>query len=405
MSDTTSPTLESYRATMIPVFGVPALTVVRGEGSYVWDEDGNRYLDLLGGIAVNVLGHAHPAVAAAVSAQVKELIHVSNFFATTPAVQLAAELTEIVAGPGSDPTQVRVFLANSGTEANEAALKIVKAWGKSHGKKRVLALKQGFHGRSLGALSVTSKAAYRDPFAPLLPDVEWIDPHQPGVLDTIDENVAGLIVEPIQGEAGVRELPGDFLQAARTKTAAVGALLVVDEVQTGMGRTGKWMGHHHAEITPDVVTLAKGLGGGMPIGATLTLTEAAGSVLTAGMHGSTFGANPVCAAAARAVIATLEEEQLLAHAQQLGDSWRKELREVDPGAVVEVRGRGLLIGIDLAHPVVTQAVQVARQMGFIINATGPQTLRLAPALNISREQARSFTQALPQILAQAKGMA
>ena len=394
----TDSTLASYQNVMMPVFGQPALTLVRGEGSYVWDEDGKRYLDLLGGIAVNVLGHAHPAVARAVAAQSQELIHVSNFFATPPAVGLAGDLVRLASADEQVRSHCRVFLTNSGTEANEAGLKIVKAWGNTHGKNRIIALERGFHGRSLGALSVTSKAAYREPFAPLLPNVEWVDPNSPTALDTIGEDVAGVIVEPIQGEAGVRELPAGFLADLRQRCDTVGALLVVDEVQTGMGRTGQWLGHHESGIIPDVVTLAKGLGGGMPIGAVITMTTAASGVLTAGMHGSTFGANPVCAAAARAVIATIENEGLLDHAAQLGQAWRQQLRQTGGPLVSQVRGRGLLIGIELAEPIAAAAVVAAREAGFIINATDERTLRLAPALNLSAAEAQSFTAALPQIL-------
>lgn len=391
-------TLAHYQAVMMPVFGQPALTLVRGQGNYVWDENGKRYLDLLGGIAVNVLGHAHTAVAQAVADQCRELIHASNFFATPPAVELARDLVGLASEDQTVQTRCRVFLANSGTEANEAALKIIKAWGNTHQKTRIIALERAFHGRSLGALSVTAKAAYREPFAPLLPNVEWIDPRSPTALDSLDQDVAGVIVEPIQGEAGVRELPTGFLTQLRQRCDTVGALLAVDEVQTGMGRTGRWLAHQHTGITPDIVTLAKGLGGGMPIGAVITMTRAASGVLTAGMHGSTFGANPVCAAAARAVIATIKHEGLLAHAAQLGQVWRAQLRQAGGDLVREVRGRGLLIGIELAAPIAGAAVAAGREAGFIINATDEQTLRLAPALNLSQAQAETFTAALSQIL-------
>lgn len=392
--------IERYESSMLNVFGPPKLGLVRGAGCEVEDEDGKSYLDLLGGIAVNALGHAHPAVAQAVADQARTLIHVSNFFTTPPAVELGEKILRISIAEGkSEPSRGRVFLSNSGTEANEAALKIVKAWGNKKRKARVLALTQAFHGRSVGALSLTHKAQYRDPFAPLIPHVDWV---QAGDLDALeaafDDSVAGLFLEPIQGEAGVIPLPTEYLQRARELCDEHGSLMVADEIQSGMGRTGLWMAHHRAGITPDVVTLAKSLGGGMPIGATITLTESAQSVLTPGMHGTTFGGNPVCAAAAIATIDVIEGESLVAHAAQLGDWWMGELRALEHPLIADVRGSGLLIGIELKEPIAQAAVEWAQQLGFIINAANPSTIRLAPPLIITKTEASRFTKALPAIL-------
>lgn len=397
--------LTRYGSSMLNVFGVPKLALTRGHGVWVEDEDGKTYMDLLGGIAVNVLGHAHPAVSEAIATQSQKLIHVSNFFTTEPAVTLGEELRSIVTqSPMSELSAVRVFLSNSGTEANEAALKIVKAWANTHGKHRILALTHAFHGRSIGALSLTHKPQYREPFAPLIPNVEWVAAGDEGALkDAFDTDVAGLFLEPIQGEAGVIPLSDSYLRLARNLCDAHGSLMVVDEIQTGMGRTGHWMAHHSASIVPDVVTLAKGLGGGMPIGATITMTEAATSVLTPGMHGTTFGGNPVCAAAALATIDTIRTDGLIEHARTIGQSWMQELRALEHPAIEQVRGRGLLIGIELKEPIAPQAVTKAQQAGFIINAATPSTLRLAPALIISEDEAESFNSALPEILNDAKG--
>lgn len=387
-----------YQRAFTGVFGQPALALTRGEGMWVWDEGGRAYLDLLGGIAVNVLGHAHPAVARAVAQQAATLIHTSNFFTTPPAVRLAEELQGIVGG-----SQARVFLTNSGTESNEAALKIVKAWGNTHGKRRILALNGAFHGRSLGALSLTAKAAYRDPFAPLLEGIEWIDPTDSAALDRIDEDVAGVFMECIQGEAGVVVLDPSFQRELVERAHRVGALVVVDEVQTGMGRTGQWMAHQWQHLEPDVVTLAKGLGGGMPIGATVTLTEAAGGVLQPGMHGTTFGANPVCAAAALAVINTIREQHLVDNARTLGQYWREELQALPANlGFKQVRGQGLLIGIELDEPIAANVVKSAREAGFIVNNATESTIRLAPALIATREDADHFNQALPSIISAAR---
>ncbi len=392
---------DRYAGTVMNTFGAPALVLVEGEGTRVTDADGNTYLDLLGGIAVNVLGQCHPKVVEAITTQARTLGHVSNYFGTPPQIGLAEKLLSIVE-PGGAPEGSRVFLANSGTEANECALKLVKAHGVaiSESKTRIIALDHAFHGRTIGALSLTWKEKYRLPFAPLVPGVEFVPANDVAALEAaMDEDVAGVFVEPIQGEAGVHPLSAEYLEAVRALTRAHGALMVVDEVQTGIGRTGDWMGHHSSGIVPDVVTLAKGLGGGMPIGACVALGSAA-TVLGPGMHGTTFGGNPICAAAALAVLGEIEETGLLARVSAISEHWRAELAQV-PG-VAEVRGRGYLIGVDFDAEIAEKVVAAGRAAGFILNATGPATLRLAPPLVLSQAEADSFTAALPGLLAAAR---
>ncbi|EGQ73930.1 acetylornithine transaminase [Actinomyces sp. oral taxon 448] len=389
---------ERYADTVMNTFGTPARVLVRGEGAHLWDADGREYIDLLAGIAVNCLGHAHPAIVAAVSEQIATLGHVSNVFTSPAQVRLAEQVVELVF-PGARPGRSKAFLANSGTEANEAAFKIVRRHGGS-ARPRVLALVDAFHGRTMGALALTYKAAYRRPFEPLPGGVEFVPAGDVDALrSALGPDVAALFVEPIQGEAGVRELPSGYLETARELTSAVGALLVVDEVQTGMGRTGAWMAHHLLApgVTPDVVTLAKGLGGGMPIGATVATGRAA-ELLEPGQHGTTFGGNPVAAAAALAVIDTIRREDLLARVTSLGERWAERLEAVD--AVTQVRGRGLLRGVGLADAV-GPAGEVADELGrrgFIVNAPRPDTLRLAPPFVLSDADADAFTAALADLL-------
>ncbi|MFC7580562.1 acetylornithine transaminase [Schaalia naturae] len=396
-----------YADALMNTFGAPQLVLVEGSGARVTDADGREYLDLLGGIAVNLLGQAHPAVVRAVSDQAGRLGHVSNFFATPPQVALGEHLLRIVE-PGGAPGGSRVFLTNSGTESNECALKMVRAHanaltaGDGRPRPRILALEHAFHGRSTGALALTWKQAYRAPFEPLMPGVEFIPVGDIAALEqAMGEDVAGVFVEPVQGEAGVHEVDDDFLLAARRLTRQAGALLVCDEVQCGLGRTGDWMAHHRSGIVPDAVTLAKGLGGGMPIGACIGI-GAAGSILGPGMHGTTFGGNPVCAAAANAVLDTVESEGLLDHAERLGRQWRAELRDLDLPGLTEVRGRGLLIGVEFSAPIAPLLVSAGREAGFILNAATPTTLRLAPPLVLTATQARSFTEALPGLVASAQ---
>ena len=391
--------VQRYGRAVMNTFGAPQRVLVRGRGARVWDADGAQYTDLLAGIAVNCLGHAHPAVVEAVTAQLSTLGHVSNFFTTPAQITLAEELIGIVF-PDADPADSRVFLANSGTEANEGAFKIARRHGGA-ARPRILALTDAFHGRTMGSLALTHKAAYREPFEPLPGGVEFVPAGDGAALAAaMGPDVAALIVEPIQGEAGVRELPPGYLEAARELTGRAGALLIIDEVQTGMGRTGAWMAHHllAPSVTPDVVTLAKGLGGGVPIGAVVATGPAAG-LLGPGQHGTTFGGNPVACAAALAVIATIRDEGLRERASALGARWSAELAAV-PG-VTGVRGRGLLRGVGLADAVGPAADVAAELMerGFIVNAPRPDTLRLAPPLILPDADADRFTAVLRRVLA------
>lgn len=379
-----------YTGAVMDTFGPPQRVLVRGEGVFVWDADGRRYLDLLGGIAVNSLGHAHPTLTAAISAQLGTLGHVSNFFATPTQVALAERLLELAVAPEGS----RVFFTNSGTEATEAAFKMARRTG----RPRILALEGSFHGRSMGALALTSKAAYREPFEPLPGGVEFL-PF--GDLDALEaafadaaSDVAALFLEPIQGEAGVRPVSAGYLQRARELTLEHGALLVLDEVQTGMGRTGTWMAHQLPQVgggvVPDVVTLAKGLGGGFPIGAVVAYGHGAAALLGRGQHGTTFGGNPVAAAAALATIGVVERDGLLASVRAVGDHLRTRLAEAGHPLVVGTRGEGLLVGIELAAPVAAVVAARALDAGFIVNPVTPTALRLAPPLILTREQADEF---------------
>ena len=392
---------ERYADTVMNTFGTPARVLVRGEGAHLWDADGREYIDLLAGIAVNCLGHAHPAIVAAVSEQIATLGHVSNVFTSPAQVRLAEQVVELVF-PAARPGRSKAFLANSGTEANEAAFKIVRRHGGS-ARPRVLALVDAFHGRTMGALALTYKAAYRRPFEPLPGGVEFVPAGDVDALrSALGPDVAALFVEPIQGEAGVRELPPGYLEAARELTEAAGALLIIDEVQTGMGRTGAWMAHHLLApgVVPDVVTLAKGLGGGIPIGAVVTTGKAA-ALLEPGQHGTTFGGNPVACAAALAVIGTIRSQSLLERVQQLGSAWSRELAAVD--GVDQVRGRGLLLGVGMEDglPPAAELTAALATRGFIVNAPRPDTIRLAPPFILSDDDARAFTTTLSKILARA----
>ncbi|MFH5822632.1 acetylornithine transaminase [Georgenia sp. AZ-5] len=391
-----------YGAALMNTFGPPQRVLVRGEGPYVWDDAGRRYLDLLGGIAVNALGHAHPALVAAVTEQLSTLGHVSNFFATPAQVTLAEELLRVVT-PGGAPAGSRVFLANSGAEANEAAFKMARRHGGA-ARPRILALEGAFHGRTMGALAITYKAAYREPFEPLPGGVEFLPFGDVAALEAaMGPDVAALFLEPVQGEAGVRPLPAGYLTRARELTAHAGALLVLDEVQSGMGRTGTWMAHHLPHVgggvVPDVVTLAKGLGSGIPVGAAVALGEHAAGLFSPGQHGTTFGGNPVAAAAALATIRTIESDELLGHVAELG-AWLRERLAAVPG-VTEVRGEGLLIAVALTAPVAKDAAAALLDAGFVVNPVREDALRLAPPLILTRAQAATFVAALPAALAAA----
>ena len=390
--------LNRYSSSLMGVFGTPQRVLVRGAGCLVWDADGKEYLDLLGGIAVNAMGHAHPFVTSVISSQLATLGHVSNFFTSPTQIALAEKLLELSKAPAGS----KVFFANSGTEAVEAAFKLARRnSGSGKTRTKIIALEGAFHGRTMGALALTAKEAYRAPFEPLPGGVV----HVPfgdvdALLAEIDETTAAVFLEPIQGEAGVRPLPPGYLQAAREATTTAGALLILDEVQTGIGRTGKWLASEDAGIVPDAVTLAKGLGGGFPIGALVTFGPEVSALLSAGQHGTTFGGNPVATAAALATLHAIENQRVLDNVRTVGEYLRSKLAGVD--GVTEVRGEGLLIGFDLDADVAPAVVAAGLDAGFIVNSPGPRTIRLAPPLILTADQADSFVQALPTLLQTAK---
>ena len=379
-----------WESVMMNNYGTPPVALASGDGAVVTDVDGNTYLDLLGGIAVNVLGHRHPAVIAAVTHQIATLGHTSNFYATEPGLALAEELVALL---GAD-AQTRVFFSNSGTEANELAFKLSRLTGRT----KLVAAQEAFHGRTMGSLALTGQPAKQAPFEPLPGHVTHVPYGQVDALAAaVDGDTAAVFLEPIMGESGVVVPPAGYLAAARDITARHGALLVLDEVQTGMGRTGAFFAHQHDGITPDVVTLAKGLGGGLPIGACLAVGPAA-ELLTPGLHGSTFGGNPVCAAAALAVLRVLAEEDLVRHAEVLGKSVRHGIESLGHPLIDHVRGRGLLWGMVLTAPRAKDTEAAALDAGFLVNAAAPDVIRLAPPLIITEAQVDSFIAALPGIL-------
>lgn len=383
--------LERYDHSLIRVFGTPSLVLDHGDGAWVWDVEGKRYLDLVGGIAVNALGHNHPALVAAVSKQAGQALHISNFFTSPAQIELAERILSLAGAPAGSG----VFFANSGAEAIEAAIKLARRTG----RPGLVAAEGAFHGRTTGALALTHKPAYREPFEPLIPGVTHV-PY--GDIDALRAAVSpqtgAVVLEPVQGEAGV--VPGGtaYLQAAREITAEAGALLVLDEIQTGVGRTGTWFAFQQAGITPDAMTLAKGLGGGVPIGALVTFGADVTGLLTAGQHGSTFGGNPLAAAAGLAVLDTIERDGLLAHVTEVGDHLERRIEALDHPLVRGSRGVGLLRAILLAAPIAPEVAATARANGFIVNPVAPDALRLAPPLVITREQVDLFVDALPMIL-------
>jgi len=360
-------------------YGTPSIELVSGKGSVVKDANGASYIDFLAGIATNVLGHGHPAIVKAVTKQIATLGHVSNFYAHPNVLELAEKLQKMTGDKSA-----RTFFCNSGAEANEAALKL----SRKTGKYRVVATQEAFHGRTMGALSLTGQPSKRNPFKPLLKGIKHVPFGDSAAMRrAINKKTAMVIVEPIMGEAGVIVPPGDYLKNLRQYCDDNGALLVFDCVQTGMGRTGDWFGYEYSGVKPDVITLAKGLGGGLPLGAMIALGPAS-QLFAAGDHGSTFGGNPVATAAALAVISSIEKEKILAHVDQVGDFLLAELALI-PG-VIEVRGAGLLIGMTLEKPVAKLVVKKCQELGALINAPGDTTIRLAPALNISMKQAQKF---------------
>ncbi|OMB93780.1 acetylornithine transaminase [Mycobacterium colombiense] len=388
---------QRWEAVMMNNYGTPPMALASGDGAVVTDVDGKSYLDLLGGIAVNVLGHRHPAIIEAVTRQMSTLGHTSNLYATEPSLALAEELVNLL---GTD-CPARVFFCNSGTEANEVAFKLSRLTGRT----KLVAAQEAFHGRTMGSLALTGQPSKQAPFAPLPGDVTHVPYGDTEALAAaVDDATAAVFLEPIMGESGVVVPPEGYLVAARDITARHGALLVLDEVQTGMGRTGTFFAHQHHGITPDVVTLAKGLGGGLPIGACLAIGPAA-DLMTPGLHGSTFGGNPVCAAAALAVLRVLAEENLVRHAEVLGKSLRHGIEALGHPLIDHVRGRGLLCGVALTAPRAKDAEAAARRAGFLVNAAAPDVVRLAPPLIITEAQVDGFVAALPGILDEAAGAA
>ncbi|WP_058045219.1 acetylornithine transaminase [Streptomyces roseifaciens] len=379
---------QRWQGALMDNYGTPRIPLVRGEGSTVWDADGKPYLDLVGGIAVNALGHAHPAVVRAVSDQIATLGHVSNLFTAEPTVALAERLLALAGRPG------RVYFANSGAEAVEAAFKIGRRTGRTH----MVAATGGFHGRTMGALALTGQPAKQDPFLPLPAGVTHVPYGDAEALRAaVTTDTALVVLEPVQGEAGVVVPPPGYLAAAREITRATGTLLVLDEIQTGIGRTGHWFEHRAQGVEPDIVTLAKGLGGGLPIGAVLAFGAAA-DLLTPGQHGSTFGGNPVACAAALAVLDTLEGEGILARVALTGERLRDGIAALGHPLVDRVRGAGLLLGIVLSEPLAPKVQQAAQDAGLLVNAVAPDVVRLAPPLIITEDEVETFLQALPGVL-------
>ncbi|MEU3628513.1 aspartate aminotransferase family protein [Amycolatopsis coloradensis] len=381
---------EHWKSSLMDNYGTPSLTLVRGEGAKVWDADGKPYVDLLGGIAVNALGHAHPAVVAAVSEQVAKLGHTSNLYVNPVAVELAETLLDVAGLSGN----AKVLFVNSGAEANEAALKISRLTGRT----KIVACEGAFHGRTMGALTLTGQPSKREPFAPLVPGVTHVPYGDVDALRAaVDIDTAAVFLEPILGEAGVVPAPDGYLQAAREITKATGTLLVLDEVQTGIGRTGSWFAFQHAGIVPDVITLAKGLGGGLPIGAVIGVGEV-GELVKPGQHGTTFGGNPICCAAGLAVLKTIAEDNLNDHVSALGKDIATGVEELGHPLVAGVRGAGLLLGIALREPVSAAVAKAAQEAGYLVNPIAPDTIRLAPPLILSADEAKGFLEALPGAL-------
>ena len=380
---------------MMRTLATPKVMLVRGEGCRVWDVDGNEYLDFLAGIAVNSLGHAHPVLVEAVSSQVATLAHVSNYFSTPPQLELAERLRAIT-GAGESG---RILFGNSGAEANEAAFKLARLNRGPHGRRtRVLALHNAFHGRTMGSLALTGKPPMREAFEPLPGGVEHIDSTIHALEAAIDDRVAALFVEPIKGEAGVLDLPAGFLKRARELTEQHGALLIIDEIQTGIGRTGRWFAYQHAGIVPDAITVAKGIAGGVPIGALITFGRAS-EIFTQGQHGSTFGGNPLATAAGNAVIGEIERADLVGNAARRGEELRGILRSYDSPLIRDIRGAGLLIGVGLTDGEAHRLSDAALANGLIINAPNESSIRLAPPLIVGDAELAEFRERFGRALA------
>ncbi len=375
-------------------YGVPRIVLVRGAGATVWDADGKEYVDLFAGLAVNVLGHAHPAVRAAVDQQLATLGHVSNLAISEPVVLLAERLKELL-------DVDRVLFTNSGAEANETALKLSRRLRPGGGW---VACEQAFHGRTMGALAVTGQPAKRTPFEPLPGPVVFVPYGDVDALRAaVDQTTASVILEPVLGEAGVIVPPPGFLLAAREICDATGALLHLDEVQGGIGRAGAWLSSSVVEpgVQADVITLAKGLGGGLPLGA-VGARGAAATALQPGDHGTTFGGNPVVCAAALAVLDTVESEGLLDRATELGDRLATNIADLTHPLIDHVRGLGLWRGVVLTEPLAAATERAARNAGFLVNAPAPDVIRLAPPLVVTDAQLDAFVAALPGVLDEAR---
>ncbi|MFI9763599.1 acetylornithine transaminase [Streptomyces sp. NPDC051963] len=380
---------ERWQDALMNNYGTPRLPLVRGAGAKLWDADGKEYVDFVGGIAVNALGHAHPAVVEAVSKQIASLGHVSNLFIAEPPVALAERLLQLFGRDG------KVFFCNSGAEAVEGAFKIGRLTGRTH----MVATDGGFHGRTMGALALTGQPGKQAPFLPLPGDVTHVPYGDAQALAAaVTEDTALVIIEPIQGENGVVVPPAGYLKAARAITAATSSLLVLDEVQTGVGRTGHWFEYMaHEGVLPDVITLAKGLGGGLPLGATVAFGRAA-ELLQPGQHGTTFGGNPVACAAGLAVLDTIANDGLLENVKQQSERLRDGIESLNHPLISHVRGAGLLLGIVLTEPLAPQAQQAAQDAGFLVNAPAPDVVRLMPPLTLGDDEVDAFLGALPGVL-------
>ena len=378
---------ERFGDAMMGTFAPPLAMLERGEGAHVWDVEGNRYLDFLAGIAVNALGHAHPVLVDAVSRQVATLAHVSNYFASPPQLELAERLRRIT-GAGAEG---RVFFANSGAEAIEAAIKLARLNRGDGRRTRILSLINSFHGRTMGSLSLTGKTALREAFEPLLPGVEHIDTTVAALEAAMDDSVAAIFIEPIKGEAGVLDLPDGFLRRARDLATKYGALLILDEIQTGVGRTGTWFAFQQTDVVPDALVLAKGIAGGVPIGALVTF-GAASDLFQPGQHGSTFGGNPLATAAGNAVLGEIERAGLIENATVIGTKLRALVEAIDSPFITEVRGQGALVGLGLSQPVAGALSVAAFANGLIINAPNDSTIRIAPPLIVGDAELEEFRQ-------------
>jgi acetylornithine/N-succinyldiaminopimelate aminotransferase len=387
-----------FEAALMPNYGTPPVALVRGEGSQVWDVDGREYTDLIAGIAVSSLGHAHPAIVAAVTRQVRAIAHTSNLFLHEPEVALAERLLTLLAPDGAAGlADGRVFFTNSGTEANEAAIKLVRRQ-QGAGRPVIVAAEDGFHGRTMGALALTGKSSIREPFGPFGIEVRFVPYGDAAALrSATGPDCAAVFLEPCQGEAGVVPPPAGYLRAARDACDAAGALLVVDEIQSGIGRAGTWFAHQAEGVLPDVLTLAKGLGGGLPIGACIGLGASA-KALRKGDHGSTFGGNPVACAAALAVLDTIAADGLLASSAAVGERLAGGIAGLSHPMLRGVRGRGLWLAAILAEPAAAQVEAACRRAGYLVNAVQPDAIRLAPPLILQATEADAFLAALPAIL-------